>query len=151
LRSILRSASTASEPLPTATTNTARGSTAWKWAVLQGFLPDNGRCGRCGRYFPDLYLWASDHSMCILLPERDADAPSRRLHPSLQERRWPGAVSCTDLLPDDVGDYLAAHGGDLGVEGYSIPLLVHHFPTLASSSAWSAMARTTTKRQSART
>lgn len=55
-------------------------------------------------------LMVSDRPACKLVREQCTDAPSQRLHPSLQERRWPGAVSCTDLLPDDVRDYLAAHG-----------------------------------------
>jgi hypothetical protein len=31
---------------------------------------DTRTCGRCGRYFPGLYLVAPDRSTCILLPER---------------------------------------------------------------------------------
>jgi hypothetical protein len=45
---------------------------------------------------------APDRSTCILLPERDADAPSKRLHPSLQGRR--GRLSRCRVriyLPDD--------------------------------------------------
>jgi hypothetical protein len=45
---------------------------------------------------------APDRSTCILLPERDADAPSKRLHPSLQGRR--GRLSGCRVriyLPDD--------------------------------------------------
>jgi len=33
-----------------------------------GFPLDNGHRGRCGRYFPGLYLCAPDRSTCILLP-----------------------------------------------------------------------------------
>src|SRR5918992_2425854 len=35
-----------------------------------GLSPENGHRGRCGRYFPGLYLWAPDRSTCMLLPER---------------------------------------------------------------------------------
>jgi hypothetical protein len=51
VRAVLSRVSTAMGWIPTATVNTARGSTVWKGAVLQGFLPDNGHRGRCGRYF----------------------------------------------------------------------------------------------------
>ena len=57
--------------------STARLSTAYECGDLQLFRSRSDSRGRCGRYFTGLYLWAPDRSTCILLlPERDADAPS---------------------------------------------------------------------------
>ena len=80
----------------------ARGPTVQEPCVFRSFSSAMATAGGAVGTFSSFAQWlmiASRISLC----RNDADEPGHRLYPPLQGRRRLGAVSCTDLLLDDVG------------------------------------------------